>query len=288
VDNESFGPVSESLPIATIVTILVTVGISLVAFRDDGLREKLIFNPEAILVFKEWHRVVSSAFLHLDGNHLFWNMVTLFLFGRGVEGVFGTELFLIVYACSVVGGSLLSLWIHRHHEYRALGASGGVCGVLFAWILLFPGGSVFFLFIPVGIPGWVYALAYLAYSFLALNRGWNNVGHDAHIGGALTGILTAGIFQPAAIPASPWLFSIMLLICSAMLVYLWKNPLMLPLKEFVPSLRARTKPPRPARSGPSEDEVNAILEKVSRNGIQSLSTRERRILEQASKRQDRA
>jgi membrane associated rhomboid family serine protease len=276
--------VFEDLPIATFLTIAVTVGVSIRAFRDEALREKLIFNPEAILLFKEWYRIVSSGLLHLDVNHLLWNMVTLFLFGHGVEDAFGPPVFLTVYLGSIVGGSLLSLWIHRHHEYRALGASGGVCGILFAWILLFPGGSVYMFFIPIGIPGWLYAVAYLAYSFIAMKYGWGNVGHDAHLGGAVVGLLIAAVIEPLAVAQSPWLFTTILLLGGLLFLYLWKNPLMLPLKQFLPELRAQPKPSPRRSSGPTDDEVNAVLEKVSRSGIQSLSAKERQVLERAAKK----
>lgn len=275
---------SEGLPIATGLTILLTVGVSLRAFKDEALKDRLIFNPEAILLFKEWYRVLSAALLHLDFNHLLWNMLTLFLFGRGVELAYGAEVFLFVYVGSILGGSALSLWLHRHHAYCALGASGGVCGVLFAWILLFPGGAVYMFLIPIGIPGWLYAIGYLAYSFVAMKPGWGNVGHDAHIGGAVTGLLLAAVLEPAAVAQSPWLFTIILGASGLMALYLWKNPLMLPLKHVLPEWCAPSKP-RPRRPPkPAEDEVNVVLEKVSRSGLHSLSAKERQILERAARK----
>ena len=274
----------ESLPIATALTIIITVMVSLRGFKDDAFREKLIFDPHAILAFKEYHRLVSAALLHLDANHLFGNMLTLFLFGRSIEAVFGAEMFLVIYLVSIVGGDLLSLWLHRHHDYRALGASGGVCGILFAWILLFPGGGVGMFFIPISIPGWLYALGYLVYSFFALKHGWGNVGHDAHIGGAMMGLLLAAFLKPQAVVANPWLFAGMLTLGSVIFLYLWKNPLMLPLKSFLPGREAR-RPAKPAPgSGPSEAAVDAVLEKVSRAGLNSLTPKERSILQSAAKR----
>lgn len=274
----------EPLPIATIALIAVTVLVSLRAFKDRALTEKLIFEPQAILRFKEFHRLVSSALLHLDGRHLLGNMFTLFFFGRELEACLGVGEYLAIYVGSVVGGSLLSLWLHRHHEYRALGASGGVCGVLFAFILLLPGAGIMIFPIPMFIPGWLYAIGYLVGSFVALKRGWGNVGHDAHIGGAVIGLLIAALLEPQAVAQAPWLFVTILGLGSLMFLYLWQNPLMLPLKHF---RTGRHSPPRPAPepdSAPSEDEVNAVLEKVSRSGIQSLSAKERRILERAARR----
>jgi membrane associated rhomboid family serine protease len=275
---------SESLPIATLLTIVATVVVSLKAFRDSALTEKLIFEPRPILAYREYHRLLSSGLLHLDANHLIWNMLTLFLFGRGVEAAYGAPVFLVIYIGSIAGGSALSLWLHRHHEYRALGASGGVCGILFAWILLFPGGAIFLFFIPIGIPGWAYAIGYLAYSFIAMKHGWGNVGHDAHIGGAVAGLLLAAAIEPRAVAQSPWMFATLMGAGGLMVLYLWKNPLMLPLKIVFSEWRGRSgaRPRRPLR--PKEDEVNVVLEKVSRSGIQSLSAKERRILERAARK----
>lgn len=274
----------EHLPIVTFVTIIVTVLVSWRGFNDGAFRERFIFNPEAILLFKEYHRVASSALLHLDGNHLFGNMLTLFFFGRGIEAAFGSGVFLLVYLGSILGGSVLSLWMHRHHEYRALGASGGVCGIMFASILLFPGAGVMMFFIPLPIPGWIYAIGYLTYSFVAMKHGWGNVGHDAHIGGAIIGLLIAAAIQPAAVANSPWLFLAILSLSSLMFLYLWKNPLMLPLKHFLAERRSRPKPTSKRTSRPTEDEVNAVLEKVSRSGIQSLNAKERKVLDAAAKK----
>lgn len=274
----------EHLPIATVLTIIVTVVASLRGFKDDAFGEKLIFDPRAILAFKEYHRLISPALLHLDANHMVGNMLTLFLFGRIIETFFSAEMFMVIYLGGVVGGNLLALWLHRHHEYRALGASGGVCGILFASILLFPGGSIHMFFIPIPIPGWLYAIGYLAYSFFAMKHGWTNVGHDAHIGGALIGLLLAALLMPRAVIASPWLFTGMFALGTVIFFYLWKNPLMLPLKHFLSGQDADTPPKSKPRSGPSEADVDAVLEKVSRAGLNSLTPKERSILESAAKK----
>jgi len=257
--------------------------VSLGAFKNPVWVAKLIFDPRAILERKEYYRMLTSALLHLDGNHLFGNMLTLFFFGSSIEHVFGPARLVLIYLISIVGGSALSLWLHRNHEYRALGASGGVCGVLFAWVLFFPGGSLAFLFVPIPMPGWLFAIGYLVYSFVGMRQGSGNVGHDAHIGGALIGMLTAAFLEPHVVAESPRLFTAILILGGLAFVYLWKNPLMLPLKPFAPD--SALKPPKivKPRPRPSEDEVNAILEKVSRRGLQSLTSKEREIIERASR-----
>jgi len=274
------------LPIVTVVTIILTVVASLRGFKDENFRERFIFDPHPILAFKEYHRLVSSALLHLDANHMVGNMLTLFLFGRYVEMLYGAEMFIVIYLGSVIGGGLLALWMHRNHEYRALGASGGVCGIMFASILLFPGGAIHLFFIPIPIPGWFYAVAYLIYSFFGMKHGWTNVAHDAHIGGALVGLLLVAFLKPTAVLASPGLFAGLLTLGTLIFLYLWKNPLMLPLKHFLSGRDGDIRPrqrPKPV-SGPSENDVDTVLDKVSRKGLHSLTAKERRILESAAKK----
>lgn len=269
--------------IATIGTIIVTVIVSLRGFKDYGFRERLIFNPYPILAHKEYHRLITPALLHLDPGHLFGNMLTLFLFGSGVEEIHGSTGFILIYLGSIIGGNLLSLWMHRNHEYRALGASGGACGILFAWILFFPEGNVMLFLIPIPIPGFLYALGYLVYSFLAMKRGIGNIGHDAHIGGSIVGLLIAAMFNPHSVTTNPWLFATLAILAALMCLYLWKNPLMLPLKHFTPIRIAPSRKTKPqSDSQPTTEKVDAILEKVSKRGIHRLNQKEREILEKAS------
>src|SRR5882762_6836437 len=172
----------EPLAICNLLLILLTVVFSYLGFRSRALEAKYIFHPEAILAGKEYYRLVTSAFLHAAWQHLSFNMLSLFFFGNAVELAAGKTQFLAIYCGAVVGGNLLSLYVHRHHEYRAYGASGGVCGIIFAYILLFPGSSIQQFPIPIPIPGWLYAIGFMVASFLAMKAHRDNVGHDAHLG----------------------------------------------------------------------------------------------------------
>src|ERR1044071_6554591 len=176
-------------PILTFVLIVVTCVFSYQGFKNWQFTQKYIFNPEAILAGKEYHRVITSAFLHADWRHLIFNMVSLYLFGAMLENFLGKATFLLIYFGSIVGGSLLSLWVHRHHEYTAYGASGGVAGVIFATILLNSAGHIMSFYYPIPIPGWLYAAGYLLYSFFGMKEHRGDVGHDAHLGGAIIGFL---------------------------------------------------------------------------------------------------
>src|ERR1051326_3787848 len=112
--------------IATDLLVVVTACISFWAFDNPSGEERLLFRPESILAGKEYYRLLSCAFIHSGWAHLLLNMYTLYGFGSAVERMFGPRDFLLIYFSSVLGGSLLSLYLHRHHEYAAYGASGGV------------------------------------------------------------------------------------------------------------------------------------------------------------------
>src|SRR6184192_961607 len=114
-------------PVITFLLIVVTCVFSYQGFKSFTFERKYIFNPEAILAGKEYHRLVTSAFLHANWQHLIFNMMSLYFFGAGLEAHLGKPQFLLVYFGSIIGGDLLSLFVHRHHDYRSYGASGGVC-----------------------------------------------------------------------------------------------------------------------------------------------------------------
>lgn len=279
---------NEPVAACTIAIIIVTAVCSLVGFSDPGFRERFIFTPTEILACKQYYRLVTNALLHADVNHLFFNMISLYLFGRAIEMFYGPLPFMAIYIAAIIGGNLLALWLHRHHEYRALGASGGVCGVIFSYVFLFPGSGVQFFFIPVTIPGWLYAVGYLLYSFFALKRGTDNIGHDAHIGGSLIGLLTTTAMYPRVVFESPKMFVAVVIVSLLLFFYFLKNPMMLPLSSF--PVRARwpqwgRRKPRVAgapeyRREPVE--IDAVLEKISRSGIESLTPREKELLSSVS------
>jgi len=270
------------LAIVTLLLIAVTCAVSYAGFLKPAVVRKYIFNPESILADKEFYRVVSSAFLHADGRHLFFNMLTLFLFGSRLELVFGPAELLAIYFGAVVGGSLLSLYVHRHHQYLAYGASGGTCGVLFAYILLFPGANIY-LYVPIPIPGWLYAIGYLLFSLYGLKENRGNIGHDAHLGGAIIGFLIAAVMNSAAVRENAGIFFTVLGLAVALLIYLWLNPLFLPLSALVGGpKRWRQKSRTMPKHRREVLQVDAILEKVSQRGVESLTDEEKAVLDEVS------
>lgn len=174
---------------------------------------------------KQWDRLFSSALVHVDWMHLLFNMMTLWFLGPFVVASFGVGKFLIIYFGAVLGGSLLACWRHRkNYYYRAVGASGGVIGVVFAMITIAPHAGLGFFFIPIAIPAWLFGVMYLSVSIYALRtNNMSNIGHDAHIGGALVGLIITLIYAPDLIIHNGLYIIINLIPLSYFAYSLWKE-----------------------------------------------------------------
>lgn len=182
-----------------ILVIAITAIISFIAFNNKEIFEKYKFNVGAIRHRKEYVRILSAGFLHADIMHLLFNMMTLYFFGPVILEGFGNIGFLIIYIGSILLGNIFSLFIYQKQPwYSAIGASGGVSGILFAAIAMMPNIGIYFFFIPIPIPGFIFGLLYFGYSvYMMLNpKQWDNLGHAAHLGGAFFGLVYAVIVQP--------------------------------------------------------------------------------------------
>jgi membrane associated rhomboid family serine protease len=157
--------------------------------------------------------------------HLFFNMFALYSFSRGIGRVFGILDFVLIYFGSLIAGNLLSLYINRKNSgYRALGASGGVSGVIFSSILMFPGGSIAFLFFPIGIPSWLFGIGFILVSIYGIKSRLGNIGHDAHLGGAIAGVVISVLLEPVLLRARPLLIAALVVPAAAYLYLLVKRP----------------------------------------------------------------
>tara|TARA_R110002049_G_scaffold1498_1_gene11612 strand:+ start:39007 stop:39657 length:651 start_codon:yes stop_codon:yes gene_type:complete len=184
-----------NLSIITIIIIAANVIISYKGFSDFAFFEKYKFQIGGIQR-GEKIRLFSAGFLHVDTQHLLFNMLTLYFFAGTVIAYLGTTGFLIVYLGSLVFGNLLSFYFHKtEYHYSAVGASGAVVGVLYAAILLQPGMSLYMFFVPIPIPAYLFGIGYLLYSIYGMKNRIGNIGHDAHFGGAIGGyVLTLLLF----------------------------------------------------------------------------------------------
>ncbi|MFR9166639.1 MAG: rhomboid family intramembrane serine protease [Dysgonomonas sp.] len=181
-----------------IILIAITAVTSFIGFNNQSFFDRGKFNINAILNGKQWDRLITSGFLHGDIMHLFFNMFTLYFFSDVIVQYLGTVDYLIIYFGAILGGNLLSLWMYRRDlYYSAIGASGGVSGILFASIALYPHLELYIMFIPIPIKGWVFGILYLAYSVYGMKAKLGNIGHAAHLGGSLVGLILAVTFAPA-------------------------------------------------------------------------------------------
>lgn len=185
----------------TLALIAVTVLVSWQAWERPRLLERLILWPPAIDRQQQYDRLLTHGFIHADGMHLIFNMLTLYSFGQAMEGYFSARItpigYLLFYLSAVVVAILPTFMKHRHDtSYRSLGASGAVSAVLFASILLDPWNGLYMFFIPIPIPAFVFAGLYIWYSMWMDKRGGDNINHSAHLWGALYGIMFTLLLQP--------------------------------------------------------------------------------------------
>ena len=198
--------------------VLLVIGLNVLiswkGFNDLNFFEKYKFQVGSILNGKEHYRILSSGFLHVDMMHLFFNMYSLFIFADLIiqfyaspKGLFfgdysmmnmnvGYGMFLLVFLASIIGGNVLALFFHKKESYySAVGASGGVSGILFAAIAAFPELELR-LFFALPIPAWIFAILYLGFSVYGMKNNVGNIGHSAHLGGALVGLIATIIYFP--------------------------------------------------------------------------------------------
>ncbi len=209
---------------STILIIAVTSIISIMGFNNPALFDRFKFSTYGILERKQWDRLFTSAFLHADWMHLIFNMLTLYFFAPSIIGYLGVFPFLLIYFGAILGGSLLTLFMHRRDlSYTAIGASGGVSGVLFGAIALDPHIGIMFMFIPIPIPGWIFAIIYLAYSIYGMRNTIGNIGHTTHLGGAVIGFVLAIVFYPATLQYNTLILCIMLIPLIVLGYYVYKE-----------------------------------------------------------------
>lgn len=191
------------LSLATLVVIAVNVLVSFKGFSDQSFFNKYKFNIADIKRGSKF-QVLTSGFLHVDTGHLFVNMLTLYFFVNVVTYHLGALAFIIIYLGSLILGNLLSYFLHKDdYNYTAVGASGAVMGVLYSAILLQPDMTLG-LFFVIPVPAYVFGIGYLLYTIYGMKRRSDNIGHDAHFGGATGGYLLTMLF-------APWVFETHLL-----------------------------------------------------------------------------
>lgn len=178
-----------------IAIMIANVLISFKGFNDLSFFRKYEFHMGSVRS-GEQIRILSSGFLHADIGHLAFNMITLYFFAPVVIQLLGSLSFVIIYFGSLIFGSLLTIVFHKNdYNYRAIGASGAVTGVLYSAILLQP-NMMLGLFFIVPIPAYLFGILYLLYSIYGMKTKNDNIGHTAHFGGAAGGYLITLVTYP--------------------------------------------------------------------------------------------
>ena len=276
----------EPAAIANIVVIVLTAFFSYAGFANSLFFHRYLFSTQSILVKKEYYRLISSGLLHADWMHLIFNMYSLYSFGSIVEIMCGRVTFLAIYLAGVMGGSIVALVLHRKDEYEAIGASGGVCGIIFACIFLLPGTSVQLFLIPIGIPAYIYAVIFMLGSYYGIRTQRDNIGHDAHLGGAIIGLLTATALHPSIVPNNPVLYPVVLVLAAVLFVLIYKRPVAFQTPQLWFDIRSLRLLFKRKQTDYSDDDaqLERLLKKISDKGINALSRREKKLLETISAR----
>jgi membrane associated rhomboid family serine protease len=180
------------------ILILITVLISFQANKNSDLKQRFLYIPYQLKHNDEYYRIISHIFIHADISHLAFNMISLYFLGSTLSFYFidyyglqlGTAYLLLLYFAGAIFASLPSFLKNQDNPtYRSLGASGAVSAVIFAAIIWNPTMSLGIMFFPFPIPAYIFGPIYLVIEYFLMRRGGTGVAHDAHLGGALFGIL---------------------------------------------------------------------------------------------------
>jgi membrane associated rhomboid family serine protease len=174
---------------ASLGLLIAIALVSIAAFSSPKLIERNLLRPYQVLRRKDYLPVVTCGFIHANWSHLIFNGLTLYFFGPNLERTIGTTRFLVLYTVGLVLSSLGTVWKHRDDpNYASLGASGAILAILFAYIVYYP-TQMLYLYFAIPIPAVLFAFGYLGYTIWASKNPHGGINHDAHLDGALTGLL---------------------------------------------------------------------------------------------------
>jgi membrane associated rhomboid family serine protease len=306
------------IEITGFVLALFTIWTTYKGLNNASIQRRYKFDIDSILLDKQYERLITSGFLHVNWIHLGFNMIVLYMFAESLGYVFmgmppvkAVIYFLIIYFGSMIGGNALALYIHRNHgDYHAVGASGAVNGLIYALIVFAPSIQIWF------IPGVLFGLLYIAYSIYGIKSQADNIGHEAHLGGAMVGILLAVILQPQVLSTHAWVVAVLLLPTAIFLYLVVSRPAFLLIPTSYSFSRPRFRAPRKSKPSASsagrkkqavpvgkskiipfnpphkkvavtkEEELNQLLDRVKEIGFDQLSTQERQRLKELSEEID--
>jgi membrane associated rhomboid family serine protease len=191
----------------TYTLLFANIAITLwVWFLREDYFDKLAEWPYQVVHEHRYYQVITSAFLHANWMHLLFNMFTLFSFGPVLEGMFahnfgqmqGSLYFFLIYFISLLSGSLLTVIFNfRNPAYVAVGASGAISGIIFSYVIFFPFSKILVFFIPM--PAFLFVFLYIGVSIFGIKSKFGNIGHEAHLGGAIGGVIATFLLIEGAV-----------------------------------------------------------------------------------------
>lgn len=274
------------IPVSTIL-LIINVFVSYKGLKDHSFYNRYCFRVAPVLHGKDYKRLITSSFLHVSWMHLIFNMVALYFFSSSIEAALGPVYFLIIYFASAIGGDLLSLFIHRrHNNYSSAGASGAILGVIFAAIAVIPNMKIGLFLLPFSMPGWLFGLIFVGVSIYGIRSRRDNIGHDAHLGGGLAGMLTALLIRPAAIPENIVTILVVAIPAIAFILFIiYKPQALLVDNVFYRRNKNLTVEDRYNLTRKEKQQVlDDILEKIHRKGMNSLTPKEKMLLKEYSEK----
>lgn len=186
-------------PVASVIFVF-TIVTSLYAFYDNSVYGKFMLHPYSVSKGNNIYTLITSGLIHADWMHLFFNMFTFYAFAFTLERLMGSWQFGLLYFLGLVLSDVPTVFKQKDNfHYNSLGASGAVSAVLFSYILYNPMSKIYIMFIPIGIPAVVFGFLYLIYCAYASRNSRDHINHDAHLFGALTGLIFTIIFVPGII-----------------------------------------------------------------------------------------
>lgn len=291
----------------TLLLLVANLVFSIYAFQTPGILDKYKFNVGAVLHRKEYHRILTSGFLHANFVHLFVNLLSLYFCGPVVYAFFATIFgpfaggvaYLVTYFASMVVGDLLALVTKKNNlSYSAVGASGAISGLIFAFVYFVPEAEIR-LFFLIPCPAWLFAILFVGYSLFGIRTGHGRWAHEGHLGGAILGMLIAVALVPSLLQSNWWIVAV-LVIPTATFLYLTiarpdiSNQIMQGRFNFqrqrrgprvvVRDPRGQQKAKKPKPNQTPQEEMDDLLDRVARKGYDGLTREEKLRLDELSGR----
>jgi membrane associated rhomboid family serine protease len=187
-------------PVASFIFI-ITIITTLLAFNNENLYGKLMMHPYSVSRGQHVYTLITSGLIHKDWMHLLFNMLSFYFFAFQLEIILGHWQFGVLYIVSLVLSDLPSVAKHKEeYWYHSLGASGAISAVIFSYILFSPMSMMLIMPLPIPIPAIIFGVLYLVYCSYASKYSRDNINHDAHLFGALSGLMITIAMKPGVVP----------------------------------------------------------------------------------------